>query len=76
MSGAFSPLRSSQPVVQQSAKLAKQSTLERKKSRKLNANDVIPLLPSRAMAPAGRGIEKAEASANKADYRPLSRSFA
>ena len=74
--GAFSPLRTSQPVVQQSAKLAKQDTLQRKKSRKMDANAVTPLLTSRTMAPAGRGIERPEASANKADYRPLSRSFA
>ena len=76
MAGAFSPLRTNQPVVQQSARLAKQDTLERRKSRKMGANEVTPLLPSRSMAPAGRGIERAEASSDKADYRPLSRSFA
>ena len=76
LAGAFTPLRTSQPVVEESAKLARQDTLRRKKSRKMSASDVTPLLPSRTMAPAGRGIERPEASANKADYRPLSKSFA
>lgn len=68
-------MRSIQPVLQQSASLARQETFKRKQSLGIAAYEPPTLLQSRSMAPPGRGIVAAEASANKLDYRPLSNAF-
>jgi len=72
-------MKTSHPVLRQSVLQAKQASLQRRQSLErppaAQASRTSSWAKAPTTAPAGRGIDRPEASMSKLDYRPMSGTF-